>query len=65
LSAETSDDPGLLRELATAYERVGELQGHYLANNLGETSNSLVSYQKALDIRRRLETKRTLSGKTA
>jgi eukaryotic-like serine/threonine-protein kinase len=54
LSAESSDDVGLLRELATAYERVGELQGHYLANNLGETSNSLVSYQKALNIRRRL-----------
>ena len=54
LSAESSDDPGLLRELATAYERVGELQGHYLASNLGETANSLVSYQKALNIRRRL-----------
>ena len=53
LSAE-SDDPSLLRELATAYERVGELQGHYLADNLGETSNSLVSYRKALDLWRRL-----------
>jgi len=54
LSAESSDDVGLLRELATAYERVGELEGHYLANNLGETSNSLASYRKALGIRRRL-----------
>ncbi|MBV9670921.1 MAG: serine/threonine protein kinase, partial [Acidobacteriales bacterium] len=34
LSSEQTNDIGLLRELATAYERVGELQGHYLANNL-------------------------------
>jgi non-specific serine/threonine protein kinase/serine/threonine-protein kinase len=54
LSSESGNDPGLLRELATAYERVGELQGQPLANNLGETTNSLASYQKALSLRRQL-----------
>lgn len=54
LSTEGGGDPGLLRELATAYERVGELQGQYLADNLGETSNSFASYRKALGIRRQL-----------
>lgn len=54
LSREGNNDPRFLRELATAYERVGELQGQYLEDNLGETSNSLASYGKALRIRRRL-----------
>ncbi len=54
LSSESGNDPGLLRELATAYERVGELQGQPLANNLGETTNSLASYRKALRLRQRL-----------
>jgi non-specific serine/threonine protein kinase/serine/threonine-protein kinase len=54
LSSESGNDLGLLRELATAYTRVGELQGQPLANNLGQTSNSLASYQKALNMRQRL-----------
>lgn len=51
LSRESSGDLGLHRELANAYERVGLVQGHYLQNNLGDTKGSLVSYQKALNIR--------------
>lgn len=52
LSSEAAGDPSLQRELATAYERVGEVQGHYLISNLGETENALHSYQKALTIRK-------------
>jgi len=51
LSSEVGDDPSLQRELATAYERVGEVQGHFLMNNLGETENALHSYEKALRLR--------------
>jgi len=51
LSSEAGDDPSLQRELATAYERVGEVQGHFLLNNLGETENALHSYEKALRLR--------------
>jgi eukaryotic-like serine/threonine-protein kinase len=51
LSAEGGNDLSLMRELATAYERVGEVQGHYLQNSLGDTTGSLRSYQKALKVR--------------
>jgi len=54
LSSDAAGDSSLERELATAYERVGEAQGHYLLNNLGETSNALHSYQKALRLRQDL-----------
>jgi serine/threonine protein kinase len=54
LAAEAGSDASLLRELATAYERVGEVQGHYLTDNLGETENALRSYQKALRLRESL-----------
>lgn len=54
LSGEGGNEPSLMRELATAYERVGEVQGHYLQNSLGDTAGSLRSYQRALEIRQRL-----------
>ena len=54
LSSEAAGDSSLERELATAYERVGEVQGHYLLSNLGETNNALHSYQKALRLRQDL-----------
>jgi len=54
LSGEASNDGALLRELATAYERVAEVQGHYLNDNLGDTEGSLRSYQKGLTIREQL-----------
>ena len=54
LSAEAGNTPALLRELASAYERVGEVQGHYPTDNLGDTGGTLRSYQRALQIRRQL-----------
>jgi len=54
LTTDASNDTGLARELATAYERVGELQGQPLASNLGDTSNALMSHQKALRIRQQI-----------
>jgi len=54
LSRESSGDLGLQRELANAYERLGLVQGHYLQNNLGDTKGSLLSYQKALNIRQKI-----------
>jgi len=55
LSQESRDDLSLQRELATAYERVGLVQGHYLQNNLGDTQGSLASYRKALKIREQIK----------
>src|SRR4029077_12564617 len=57
LAQESGNDLGLQRELATAYERVGLVQGHYLQNSLGDTQGSLASYQKALAICERVDAK--------
>ena len=47
LAAEASSDPGLQRELAEAYQRVGDVQGNPYYPNLGNTRGALVSYGKA------------------
>ncbi|MGA7314966.1 MAG: serine/threonine-protein kinase [Silvibacterium sp.] len=57
LSAESGNDLSLMRELATAYERVGEVQGQYLQSSLGDTAGALRSYQKALSIRQQVAAK--------
>jgi len=54
LAGESGNDPALQRELATAYERVAEVQGDFLNNNLGDTGGSLRSNQKALVLRQQL-----------
>ena len=55
LAQESAGDIGLQRELATAYEKVGVVQGAYLENNLGDSSGTLASYRKALDIRKQID----------
>jgi eukaryotic-like serine/threonine-protein kinase len=55
LAQESKGDMGLQRELAAAYERVGAVQGDYLQNNLGDSQGTLVSYQKALEIRKQID----------
>ncbi|HRH46806.1 MAG TPA: tetratricopeptide repeat protein, partial [Pyrinomonadaceae bacterium] len=47
-------DAALQRELATAYERIGKIQGNSFFSNLGDTAGAMTSYQKSLEIRRRL-----------
>jgi eukaryotic-like serine/threonine-protein kinase len=47
LSAERAENPALRRNLASAYEQVGTVQGARLGNNVG----SIASYRKALAIR--------------
>ena len=54
LAAESGNDPALLRELATAYSRVGELQGNALSSNVGDTKAALDSAQKAIRLRESL-----------
>jgi tetratricopeptide (TPR) repeat protein len=51
LSHESSGTPGLQRELASAYERVGDVQGNPYYANLGDTAGATESYRKALQIR--------------
>jgi non-specific serine/threonine protein kinase/serine/threonine-protein kinase len=51
LSQESAGSPDLERELATAYERVGDVQGNPFFANLGDTVGAIQSYRKALRIR--------------
>jgi eukaryotic-like serine/threonine-protein kinase len=54
LAGEANDDPSLQRELATAYEKVGDVQGRTLRANMGDTTGARESYRKALRIRETL-----------
>ncbi len=54
LAQEASGDRGLQQELATAYERVGDVQGNPYNPNLGDTAGAVESYRKALAIRESL-----------
>jgi non-specific serine/threonine protein kinase/serine/threonine-protein kinase len=54
LSQEASGDPSLQRELAAAYDRVGDLQGNSGFAHQGNSTGALQSYRKALAIRESL-----------
>lgn len=51
LNRETGRDPALLRELAMAYEKVGDVHGRADGPNLGNTAKALECYEKAIAIR--------------
>ncbi|HEX5732783.1 MAG TPA: protein kinase [Blastocatellia bacterium] len=51
LAQEGGDDISLQRELATAYQKVGDVQGNPLDSNLGDSSGALESYGKSIAIR--------------
>jgi tetratricopeptide (TPR) repeat protein len=54
LAQEAANDRSLLGELATAYQKVGDVQGSPARANMGNTAGALQSYGKALAIRQRL-----------
>lgn len=54
LSKEASGDPALTRELAAAYEKVGDIQGEPGAGNVGNTEGAVESYQRAISLRQSL-----------
>ena len=54
LAEEARNDPGLQRELAAGYKRIGDVQGYQFSANIGDTASALTSYQKAVAIRRGL-----------
>jgi eukaryotic-like serine/threonine-protein kinase len=51
LAKESAGDSSLQRELATAYEKVGDVQGWDVRSNLGDTAGALQSFRKSLAIR--------------
>jgi tetratricopeptide (TPR) repeat protein len=54
LSAEAGDDRGLLRELALAYGKVGDIQGNPSTQNIGDVRGALDSFRKGLALSQRL-----------
>jgi tetratricopeptide (TPR) repeat protein len=54
LAGERGNDPGLRRELGSAYERVGSVQGARDNPSLGDGPGALASWRKALAIRESL-----------
>src|SRR4029077_12314052 len=54
LAHEAVNDRGLQRELAAAYQRVGDAQGGFVDANLGDERSALQSYTKALQLRESL-----------
>lgn len=51
LAREAHGDVDLQRELAAAYEKMGDVQGRWGKANLGDPAGALASYRKALAIR--------------
>jgi tetratricopeptide (TPR) repeat protein len=48
LHQESAADPALQEELAVAYKKVGDIQGHTTQANLGDSAGALRSYAKAI-----------------
>lgn len=57
LASNAGGDPGLQREIAAAYMKIGDAQGYPTRPNLGRIADALVSYRKAGDIYQRLAAK--------
>lgn len=54
LSSEGQNDSGIQSEMASAYEKIGEVQAGIFDPSLGKSKEALASHQRALDIRERL-----------
>ena len=54
LSKEAKGDPSLQRELAAAYQRIGDVQGQPRQANLGDPTGAAASYRKAIAIQESL-----------
>lgn len=65
LAAESSEDPALLLELATAYDKVGDIEGGLYLPRVGDTVAAAKSYQAAREIREKLATQNPSDTKVA
>jgi eukaryotic-like serine/threonine-protein kinase len=54
LARESEHEPDLLRELATAYSRIGAVQGNPSSMNLGDAKGASVSLRKSVEMREAL-----------
>ena len=51
LSGESADDPGLQKELAAAYMKLGDVQADAGLGNVGNVAGGIASYRKAVTLR--------------
>jgi serine/threonine protein kinase len=63
LAVDAQNEESLARELANAYERIGDAQGGTNSANLGQTAAALASYQKSLAMRERLASRNSSDSK--
>jgi eukaryotic-like serine/threonine-protein kinase len=54
VTQEAGDNRALQRELATAYQKVGDIQGNTYYSNLGDLNGALESYRRCLTLRETL-----------
>lgn len=54
LAADAGNEPALEKELASAYLKIGEIQGKPYTPNLNDTAGAMANYKKALAIFQRL-----------
>jgi serine/threonine protein kinase/tetratricopeptide (TPR) repeat protein len=54
LAKESGNDRSLMRELATAYQKVGDVQGNPYSANIGDMTGAIESFRKSLAIRQKL-----------
>lgn len=54
LVAESDGDESLQSEIATAYQKIGDVQGNPYQGNLGNIEGAIESYRKSLSIRERI-----------
>ncbi|MET0986514.1 MAG: hypothetical protein ABW034_14025, partial [Steroidobacteraceae bacterium] len=52
LERDAQDSPELQRDLALAYERLGDVQGDWIGANLGDTQGAVDNYRRSLQMRR-------------
>ena len=57
LATEAGRDPGLQKELAKAYEKVGDVQGDPFGSNLGDTEGARKSYSRSVEILEALQSR--------
>ena len=51
LSRDASNAPGLIAEIASGYDKLGDVQGAWRAANLGDTKGAEISFRKAIALR--------------
>jgi non-specific serine/threonine protein kinase/serine/threonine-protein kinase len=57
LSAESAGDPGLERELATGYQKLGDVQASRTLGNVGDSAGGIASYRKAVKLHEALSSR--------